>query len=47
MTNAHRIVFVNPKGKIPLGRQRHIREDDITIDLKEMGYEDMDSVDLA
>ena len=36
-----------PKGKRPLGRSRHRWEDSIKMDLQEMGWVDMDWIDLA
>jgi hypothetical protein len=42
----HRILVGNPEGKMPLGRQRR-RWVDIKMDLTEMGWGDMDWLDLA
>ena len=36
-----------PEGKRPLGRPRHIWEDNIKMDLQEVGCGDMDWIDLA
>jgi hypothetical protein len=36
-----------PEGKRPLGRPRHRWEDNIKIDLQEMGCEGMDWIDVA
>jgi hypothetical protein len=36
-----------PEGKRPLGRPRRRREDDIKMDLQEVGCEDMDWIDVA
>ena len=36
-----------PKGKRPLGRSRHTWENSIKMDLQEMGWVDMDWIDLA
>ena len=36
-----------PEGKRPLGRPRHIWEDNIKMDLQEGGWESMDWIDLA
>jgi hypothetical protein len=36
-----------PQGKIPLRRHKRIWEDNIKMDLKEVGCEDMDIIDLA
>ena len=35
---AYRILVEKPEGKRPLGRPRHRREDNIKIDLQEVGY---------
>jgi hypothetical protein len=39
--------MVNPEGKRPLGRLIHRWEDNIKMDLKEVGFGDMDWIDLA
>jgi hypothetical protein len=36
--NACRLLVGEPEGKRPLGRPRHRREDNITIDLTEIGW---------
>jgi hypothetical protein len=36
-----------PEGKRPLGRPRHRWEDNIKMDLQEVGCGDMDRIDLA
>jgi hypothetical protein len=36
-----------PEGKRPLGRPRRRREDNIKMDLQEVGYGGMDWIDLA
>ena len=36
-----------PKGKRPLGRQRRRWEDNIKIDIKEVGWGSIDWIDLA
>jgi hypothetical protein len=36
-----------PDGKTPLGRSRHRWEDNIKIDLQDVGLGDMDWIDLA
>jgi len=36
-----------PEGKRPLGRPRHRWEDNIKMDLQEVGYEGMDWIELA
>jgi hypothetical protein len=47
MRNAYRILVGKPEGKTPLGRPRRRREDNIKIDLGEIGCDDMDWIDLA
>jgi hypothetical protein len=42
MTNAYRILDGKPEGKRPLGRPRHRRDDNIKIDLEELGFEVVD-----
>jgi hypothetical protein len=44
-TNAYRILVGKPEGKIPLGRPRHRKVDNIKMDLREVGS-DMDWIDL-
>jgi hypothetical protein len=46
MRNAYRNLG-NPEGKRPLGRPRHRWEDNISIDLEETVWEDLDWIDLA
>jgi hypothetical protein len=36
-----------PEGKIPLGRPRHRWEDNIKTDLREIGWDGMDWIDLV
>jgi hypothetical protein len=36
-----------PKGKRPLGRRKHRWEDNIRMDLREMGWEGMEQTNLA
>jgi hypothetical protein len=36
-----------PEGKRPVGGRRHITEDDIKVNLKEVGWGGMDGIDLA
>jgi hypothetical protein len=36
-----------PDGKRPLGRPRHMWVDSIKMDLREIGWDDMDWIDLA
>jgi hypothetical protein len=45
--NAYRILVGKPEGKRPLGRCSRRWEDNIRIDLREIGWGDMDWVDLA
>ena len=42
-----RVLVGKPEGKIPLGRPRRRSEDDIKMDLKEVGCERMDWIELA
>jgi hypothetical protein len=42
----HRVVVGEPEGKRPLGRPRR-RWKDIKMDLQEVGYGDMDWIDLT
>jgi hypothetical protein len=45
--NAYRILVGNPEGKRLLGRSRHRWMDNIKIDVREIGWGDMDWIDLA
>jgi hypothetical protein len=45
--NAYRILVGKPEGKRPLGRPRRMWMDNIKIDLTEIGWDDMDWIDLA
>jgi hypothetical protein len=45
--NAYRILLGNPEGKRPLGRPRCRWLDNIKMDLREIGWDDMDWSDLA
>ncbi|KAJ4433726.1 hypothetical protein ANN_16037 [Periplaneta americana] len=45
--NAYRVLVVRPEGKRPLGRPRRRWEDDIKIDLREVGYDCRDWINLA
>jgi hypothetical protein len=45
--NAYRIFVGNPEGKRPLGRPRRRWLDNIKIDLREIGSDGMDWIDLA
>jgi hypothetical protein len=43
--NAYRILVGNPVGKKPLGRPRRMWVDNIKMDLREIGWDDMDWID--
>jgi hypothetical protein len=45
--NAYRILVGRPEGKRPLGRHRRRWEDNIRLDLREMGWGGMHWTDLA
>jgi hypothetical protein len=45
--NAYRILVGKPEGKRPLGRPRRRWVDNIKIDLREIGWGGIDSLDLA
>jgi hypothetical protein len=45
--NAFRILVGKPEGKRPLERPRRRWGDNIKIDLREIGMDDMDWIDLA
>jgi hypothetical protein len=45
--NAYRILVGNPEGKRPLGRPRRRWVDNIKLDLREIGWDDGDWIDLA
>jgi hypothetical protein len=47
MRNAYKILVRRPEGKRPLGRPKCIWEDIITMDLREIGWEVVDWVQLA
>jgi hypothetical protein len=47
MRNAHKILDAKPKGKTPLGRTRHRWEDNIKMDPRTIGCEDVDWIHLA
>jgi hypothetical protein len=44
---AYRILVGRPEGRRPLGRPRHRWEDNIKIDLQEVGWGGMDWIDMA
>jgi len=43
----YRVLVWKPEGKRPLGRPRHRWEDNIKMDLQEMGCEGMDWINVA
>jgi len=43
----HRMLVGKPEGKRPFGILRHRWEDNIKVDLQEVGYEGMDWIELA
>jgi len=43
----YRVLMGKPEGKRPLGRPRRRWEDNINIDLQEMGCESMEWIDMA
>jgi hypothetical protein len=43
----YRVLVEKPERNRPLGRPRHIREDNIKMDLQEVGCADMDWIELA
>jgi hypothetical protein len=45
--NAYRILVGNPEGKRPLGRPRHTWVDNIKMDLREIGWNGGDWINLA
>ncbi|KAJ4446128.1 hypothetical protein ANN_12820 [Periplaneta americana] len=45
--NAYRVLVGRPEGKRPLGRPRRRWEDNIKIDLREVGYDDREWINLA
>jgi hypothetical protein len=45
--NAYRILVGNPEGKRPLGRPRRGWVDNIKMDLREIGWDGGDWIDLA
>ncbi|KAJ4449068.1 hypothetical protein ANN_00463 [Periplaneta americana] len=45
--NAYRVLVGRPKGKRPLGRPRRRWEDNIKMDLREVGYDGRDWTDIA
>jgi hypothetical protein len=45
--NTYRILVGNPEGKRPLGRPRRRWVDNMKMDLREIGWDGMDWIDLA
>jgi hypothetical protein len=45
--NVYRVLMGKPEGKRPLGRPRHRWEDDIRMDLREIGCGSVDWIQLA
>ena len=43
----HKVLVGKPERKRPLGRPRRRWEDNIKMDLKEIGWEDVDWIDVA
>jgi len=43
----YRVLVGKPEGKGPIGRHRHRQEDNIKMDLKEVGCGGMDWIELA
>jgi len=46
-TGVYRVLVGKPEGKRPLGRPRHRREDNIKMDLQEVGCGGMGWIELA
>jgi hypothetical protein len=44
---AFRILVRRPEGRLPLGRPRRRWEDNIKMDIREVGWEGMDWIELA
>jgi hypothetical protein len=45
--NAYRVLVGKPEGKTPLRRARHRWVDNIKMDLRDIGWEGMDWINLA
>jgi hypothetical protein len=45
--NTYSILVGKPEGRRPLGRSRHRWEDNIKMDLREIGFGDVDWIHLA
>jgi hypothetical protein len=46
-SNAYRILVGMPEGKRPLGRPRHRWVDNIIMDLRQIGWDGLDWIDMA
>jgi hypothetical protein len=44
---AYRVLLGKPEGRLPLGRPRRRWEDNIKMDLRELGWRSMDWIDFA
>jgi hypothetical protein len=47
MRNVYNILVRKSEGKRPFGRLKHRREDNIRMDLRELGWEGVDDIHLA
>jgi hypothetical protein len=47
MRTAYKILVGKPEGKIPLGRYMLRSEDNVIIDLRELGWEGVDGIRVA
>jgi hypothetical protein len=45
--NAYRILVGKPEGKRPLGRSRHRWVDSVKLDLREIGWDSVEWIDVA
>jgi hypothetical protein len=45
--NAYRILLGKPEGKKPIGRPRRMKVENIKIELRKMGWDGVDWIDLA
>jgi hypothetical protein len=45
--DAYRILMTKPEGRIPLGRPRRKWVNNINVNLREIGWDNMDWIDLA
>jgi hypothetical protein len=46
-TNTYRVLVGGPEGERALGRPKHLRKSNIEMDLKEMDWEGVNSIQLA